>query len=171
MCTKNFLNLWTQVSHRWGGSPLPGGSPGDAGREMFCPPTWARSTGRGTRRQGDYQEVIQLSWGRQVLLLAPSPTSALVFLTRECLNENTYPLQQAASDVLALQTAGLRQRLFSFWHPHLLIPKAVHSWLTSLRQGGVPVCWSPMVCLCAAQRGQRWGLELSLIKKLVLPNL
>lgn len=144
----------------WGESPLLGGSPWDAGRKMFCPPPWAGSTGRGRRRQRNCQEMFQLPWGTQVLLVAPSPTSALVFLTRECLNEKTYPLQQAASDVMASQTAGSESIIIFSQTTSTSNPEscAFMAHITETRGG--PSLLEPCG-LCAAQRTEMWVRALS----------
>lgn len=88
-----------------------------------------------------------------------------IFLTQEYLSENTCSLQQAASDVMALQTY-VWDGLFSLWPLHLLIPKAVHSWPSSLRQWEIPVCWNPMACVLP--RKDRDVNSGCLIKKLDL---
>lgn len=101
MCTEKFLNLYRLSM----GIPQkrrkssPGRESMGSCRKMFCPPTWARSTGKEGKSRGTAKRWFSCHEGNRFSWLPLSPS---VFLTKECLNENTCPLQQAAPDILAL---------------------------------------------------------------------
>lgn len=81
MCTKKFLNpyrLSIGIPQARRKSSARRKSM-ESCRKIFCPPTWARSTGRGRKKQRDCQEMIQLSWGKQILLLAPTLTFSFFY--------------------------------------------------------------------------------------------